>query len=229
MRGYYPTQPAPDGDYRGATLGQDALALITALGAQQAIVIGHDWGALAAYAAVAQAPDRVSRLVVVAIPHPAAITPDAVLGKAHHFLTLPLPGAARAYAADDIAGVDRTYASWSPGWRPTPAQREATKACFRPLGATEAILGYYRSFARERFAPLFGGPAPVAVPAIALPSLVIYGREDGAVEQRFFDAGRAYFTGPCTTVALDGVGHFPQAEDPAHFNAAVLDFLASRP
>jgi pimeloyl-ACP methyl ester carboxylesterase len=42
---------APDGSYRALATGQDVLALIEALGAEQADLIGHDFGARAAYAA----------------------------------------------------------------------------------------------------------------------------------------------------------------------------------
>jgi pimeloyl-ACP methyl ester carboxylesterase len=45
-RGYQPTEiPTRDTDAR--TMGEDVLALIDALGAKKAIVIGHDWGAAA--------------------------------------------------------------------------------------------------------------------------------------------------------------------------------------
>ena len=40
MRGYGPTEVPADGRYQTAVLGQDALALIEALGEQQAVVIG---------------------------------------------------------------------------------------------------------------------------------------------------------------------------------------------
>ena len=59
MRGYPPSGPAPDGDYRVITLGRDALALIEVLGAQRAVLVGHDWGAAATYIAAALAPERV--------------------------------------------------------------------------------------------------------------------------------------------------------------------------
>src|ERR1700731_5165019 len=62
MRGYSPTEPAPDGRYDSAALSEDALALIAALGYKDAIIFGHDWGAVAAYGAAAVAPDRVSEL-----------------------------------------------------------------------------------------------------------------------------------------------------------------------
>jgi pimeloyl-ACP methyl ester carboxylesterase len=113
-RGYYPSEVAVDGDDSAATLGRDALALIGALGAKQAVLIGHDWGALAAYAAATLAPERVSKLVVVAIPHPKAITQDAIFGRANHFMTLPLPGAARSFAANNTAAWTKSSINGRP-------------------------------------------------------------------------------------------------------------------
>src|SRR6202165_5249528 len=69
MRGYSPSEPASDGRYDSAALSEDALALIDALGYKDAIVFGHDWGAVAAYGAAAAAPDRVSKLVTAAVPY----------------------------------------------------------------------------------------------------------------------------------------------------------------
>ncbi|HEY8086236.1 MAG TPA: alpha/beta fold hydrolase, partial [Polyangiaceae bacterium] len=72
-RGYAPSAIPADGAYDTETLGRDVLALIDAFGENRAIVVGHDWGASAAYAAATLAPDRVSLLVTVAIPHPASL------------------------------------------------------------------------------------------------------------------------------------------------------------
>ena len=63
MRGYQPSGLAQDGDCRIITLGRDALALIEALGAQRAFLVGHDWGAAATYTAAALAPERIERMV----------------------------------------------------------------------------------------------------------------------------------------------------------------------
>src|ERR1700680_5233525 len=50
MRGYSPTA-VPDRDADQETLARDALALIAALGASEAVIIGHDLGGGAAYGA----------------------------------------------------------------------------------------------------------------------------------------------------------------------------------
>jgi pimeloyl-ACP methyl ester carboxylesterase len=219
MRGYYPTSRPDDGDYSTTALGRDALALIAALGRQQAVLVGHDWGAAAAYAAVQQGPEHVSKLVAIAIPHPRAIPSDALL-KANHFLYYPLPGAARAFAAGDIGGVDRIVKRWSPAWHPGTDELAAMKAPFRAPGGPEAILGYYRSFLGTA---LFRTTPPVG--SIAAPTLMIYGDADGALDPAPFPASARYFTGGFKAVAFEGAGHFPQRERPDRFVATVQAFL----
>lgn len=72
MRGYAPTSIPADGQYHVATLARDATALHEALGGDgDAVIIGHDWGALATYGAAAYAPERWRRAVTAAVP-PAA-------------------------------------------------------------------------------------------------------------------------------------------------------------
>src|ERR1700755_1916598 len=50
LRGYHPSA-IPDRDPDQETLARDPLALIEALGARDAVVIGHDFGATSAYGA----------------------------------------------------------------------------------------------------------------------------------------------------------------------------------
>src|SRR6516164_1935958 len=77
MRGYAPTAVPADGAYQLGALVADAVALHEVLGGDgNAVLIGHDWGAEAAYGAAAHAPGRWRRLVTLAVP-PAAL--DRVL------------------------------------------------------------------------------------------------------------------------------------------------------
>ncbi len=45
------------------------MALIEALGSDDAVIFGHDWGAVAAYGAAIAAPERVRKLVTAAVPY----------------------------------------------------------------------------------------------------------------------------------------------------------------
>src|ERR1700743_3421430 len=93
MRGYHPTE-IPDRDADQETLARDALALVDALGASEAAVIGHDWGASGAYVASALGRERVKKLFFLAIPHPATLRPTLKkLWGVRHFAMYKLPGA----------------------------------------------------------------------------------------------------------------------------------------
>jgi pimeloyl-ACP methyl ester carboxylesterase len=225
MRGYYPTEAPKDDEYGAATLGQDALALMSALGAEQATLVGHDWGAVAALAATTLAPTRVTKLVTVAIPHPQATTPDAIF-KASHFVTYPLPGAGARFGADDVAGLDALLHKWSPTWQPTAAERDAAKYAFRRPGGSTAIFGYYRCLARDGVRKSQKDPRALTLGTFATPTLMIYGAADGAVDSKHFEASRRFFAGAFETVGIPNAGHFPQQENPEPFNRAVTAFVS---
>src|ERR1700690_2154021 len=68
-RGYAPTSLPADGVYQTGALIADANALHAALEAgSDAVLIGHDWGAVTAYGAAAHQPERWRRVVTLAIP-----------------------------------------------------------------------------------------------------------------------------------------------------------------
>ena len=105
LRGYAPTQIPPDGRYQIGAVARDAEALHEAFGGgEDAVIIGHDWGALATYGAVAHQPERWRRAVTAAVPPTSAIGmslfgyPQLHCQLVHVLLPLPLRrdgGAAR--------------------------------------------------------------------------------------------------------------------------------------
>src|SRR5687768_5029579 len=50
-----------------SALGQDVLDFADALGLDRFVVVGHDWGARAAYIASALAPERVSHCIAMSV------------------------------------------------------------------------------------------------------------------------------------------------------------------
>ena len=144
-RGYAPTA-IPERDTDVERMGRDVLALVTALGAERARLVGHDWGAEAVYAAASLDPTRVERLVTVAIPHRASlrVTPSA-LWAIRHFLTLQLPGAESRFGADDYAMVDALYRRWSPAWTPGPEELEQSRNKYPICPQTDLFFSLYPS------------------------------------------------------------------------------------
>lgn len=220
LRGYAPSEvPARDPDAR--TLGEDVVALVDALGANHVTLIGHDWGAEAAHAAVAIAPHRFAQLVTIAIPHRARVRLTPRLAWAvRHFLTLAMPGAEARFAADDYAGVEVLWRRWSPTWRYTAAELDAAKNQLAAPGALHAALGYYRA-ARIKTPEFLRAPVEV-------PTLAIAGADDPGVQPAVFEAARAQFRAGYQVATIPG-GHFCHRESPAACVAAIAKFLAARP
>ncbi|MDL2410679.1 alpha/beta hydrolase [Rhizobium calliandrae] len=69
MRGYGKTQaPAHPDQYTVFHAVGDLVALLDALGEQQAVLVGHDWGATIAWQAALMRPDRFRAVVALSVP-----------------------------------------------------------------------------------------------------------------------------------------------------------------
>lgn len=221
MRGYAPTTRPTGDDFGAETLGRDVLALMDALGAASAAVVGHDWGAMAAYAAASLAPARVAGLATLAIPHPATLRPSPKkLWGVRHFFALRLPGATRRFAANDFAEVRTLFERWSPGFDWTDDELDAVRNAFSAPGSLDAALGYYRclSLITPRFLRS----------KLPMPALVLGGLTDGVAETADFEASRRMFTGRCDVQMLPG-GHFLHREHPAAVERALRGWLPTVP
>jgi pimeloyl-ACP methyl ester carboxylesterase len=214
-RGYAPSAIPQDGRYDLATLADDLAGLVRALGdGAPAILVGHDWGAGAAYAAAATHPELVRLLVTVALPHPGAVRPTPrVLYGARHFVTLRLPGAARRIRQGGLAHIDELVQRWSPGWSVPPGETDAVKRALSPPGALEAALGYY---AAMRVRPPAAQRRPIATKAVAFAAL-----DDGILTIADYERARRRFSGPYEIVPMAG-GHFLHRQHPEAFLAQLL-------
>ncbi|MBX3160220.1 MAG: alpha/beta hydrolase [Deltaproteobacteria bacterium] len=219
-RGYHPTSVPGDGAYDTDTLGRDALALIDALGGgQPAIVIGHDFGAGAAYAAAALAPEKVRLLVTVAIPHPRSVKPTPkMLWTLRHFATLRTKRAPAKLRRDDFAMVDALVARWSPAWKVPPGETDRVKEAFREPGCVEAALSYYRAIG-VRLPP--SNKLPITVPSVA------FAGEHDMIAPRAYEKARHIFTSSYEVVQVPG-GHFMHREHPDVFNAELVRVLGDK-
>jgi pimeloyl-ACP methyl ester carboxylesterase len=216
MRGYAPTAiPPRDPDFE--TLARDALALIAALGESSAVIVGHDWGAAAAYGAAALEPARVGKLVAIGIPHPATLQPSPInLWRARHFVLYKLPGAARRFAARDFAALPAICKRWSPLWSPSADELAPVRAAFSDPASLDAALGYYRAL---RFRPPPFLRTPITVPTVAFAGL-----DDPSVSPADYAAARRMFQADYAVEEIRG-GHFMHREHPDDFAAKLLAHL----
>lgn len=216
MRGYHPSA-VPDRDPDQETLARDPLALIEALGASDAVVIGHDWGASAAYGAAALGPDRVTKLFTIGIPHPAAVKPSPKkLWGVRHFAAYKLPGAPNRFARNDFAALPAIYRRWSPTWNPEPSEFDAVRASFSNPASLNAAFGYYRTL------------SPVASTSlktrITVPTVVFAGLDDPIVTPADYRGAARMFESDYVVEEVRG-GHFMHREHPDEFADRLLSYL----
>ena len=147
-RGYYPTGIPENKSYSPVDLGNDLLGFIDHFSDGPAIVIGHDWGAMAAYTAANIAPEKIRKMITVAIPHPRALKPSlSGMWAARHFITFQFRGLTkRKFRRNNLEYVDEIYRRWSPTWDFPASETEQMKEALAQPGVLEAVLGYYWSF-----------------------------------------------------------------------------------
>jgi pimeloyl-ACP methyl ester carboxylesterase len=225
LRGYAPTAIPPDRDYSVLALGRDVIALIEHLGVQTAAVVGHDWGAAAAYAAAALRPDRVQRIVAASVPHLRRflLRPTrAQLRASHYLFKFQWPGWERRLRANDFSWLEGLVRSWSPGWTPPETYLAAIKTAFAEPARLSAALGYYRALRRllwdrESWRYLL---RPIYVP-----TQVIYGERDGCILPEMYRDMSHLFADDYELIGLPDCGHFVHLEAPALCAERVIAFL----
>jgi pimeloyl-ACP methyl ester carboxylesterase len=220
LRGYHPDTIVPGRPYDFETIGRDGLALLDAIGAQQAVFVGHDWGALMSFVVATLAPERVRALVTIAIPHPSLLPRSASsLYRARHFLALKLPWAEASTRRGDFAYLERLYTRWAPNWSGA-AREESLAQVKRALSEPAALKGaidYYRAL------PLGGSKLLEHPPAV--PNLAVGGTAD-LVPAELYRASAELFPAPSRALIVEGAGHWPHREDEAAVVPEIVRFVS---
>lgn len=229
MRGYAPTEVPKDGRYQTAVLSSDVLALIGALGAEKASLVGHDWGARAVYGAAVLGPERITRLATIASSHPAAGEPKSFhfLRGSWHAYYFQLPFAEATVVHNDYAFIEDWWRDASPEWDIPAEVLDRVKETFRKPGVVEASLGYYRqSFnpANQDLA-LKDVQERVSTSPVSVPTLALHGTRDRPRRLEAFQSMDRYFTGGLEKVIIEGTGHFMHLEKPREVNSKIAEFM----
>jgi pimeloyl-ACP methyl ester carboxylesterase len=192
----------------GAVLG-----LMDALGLRQAAVLGHSMGGMVAQAMAALAPDRLQALVL-------ACTSPA-FGKGD--------GAWQAkFVADRLAPLD------AGGGMPALAAR-LVPAMVSPSADTEGVALAQAVMAavpeatyRTVLAAIVSFDRRADLPAIAVPTLCLAGELDATAPPKVL-RGMAERIPGAEFAQIAAAGHIANVEQPAAFEAVLIDFLHRHP
>ena len=234
LRGYAPTGLAPDGNYQTASVALDILGLADAFaGDGDAVLIGHDWGAISSYTAVGHRPDRFSKFVALAVPHASGLLPifftPKQLQRSFYVFFFQTPLAPMVVPANDFEFIDYLWSYWSPGHPPSAEYMRALKDTLGSPGSTEAAIDYYR----YTLGTLPPDPALAAISGagdgpIQVQNLYLHGIDCGCmgVESANEELLRPNFPAGLELHLIPDAGHFLHRDQPEQVNRLILDFLA---
>jgi pimeloyl-ACP methyl ester carboxylesterase len=220
LRGFGDSDRPEDVDAYGlqAVIG-DLGEILDVLEIERAHVVGHDWGAAVAWVMAALLPQRVHRLAVLSVGHPAEFRSAGVRQRemSWYMLLFQFEGVAEeALQRDDwrllrelLRGdgdIDRYIADLS-----------------RP-GALTAGLNWYRANIPPE--ALFSG-SPVTLPPVACPTLGIWSSGDHYLSEDLMVGSEKHVQGPWRYARIEGCSHWIPLDAPGELNALLVEFLTS--
>jgi pimeloyl-ACP methyl ester carboxylesterase len=236
-------------------LTADLVGLLDDVGAERAVWVGHDWGAIVVWNAGLLHPDRVAAVAALSVPplprpkRPPTQAWRTMFGENFFYmLYFQEPGVADKQLDADPA---RTMRRMMGGLRTSGDQATAMgMVAPGPEGfvdrlpepdalpewiSQEELDHYIGEFSRTGFT---GGlnwyrnfdrnweTTPQLVGAmISVPSLLIAGTADPVLVFTRRDRASEVISGPYREVMIDGAGHWLQQERPDEVNATLLDYL----
>jgi len=181
QRGYnLSDKPRGISAYRLDELAADVLGLVNAAGVDNCYLAGHDWGAAVAWWVALRYPERVHKLAILNVPHPAVMrktifTSLSQIRRSWYIFAFQAPYLAEAILRNDDWGqlVKMATHTAKPGSF-TPYDIELYKQAWWRKGAFTSMLNWYR--AALQMPPDMSGDMHIRVP-----TLILWGANDAAL------------------------------------------------
>jgi pimeloyl-ACP methyl ester carboxylesterase len=141
QRGYSPgARPKGVKPYRADNQIADVIALADAMGFERFHLVGHDWGAVIAWATAIFHPERLESLTTMSIPHPDTLKAMVVDQTPLYIRIFSLPWLPEAtLLVNGLAGYKNTWSEQS------DEEIEEYLRVFSEPGAATAALNWYRA------------------------------------------------------------------------------------
>lgn len=203
LRGYGDS-PKPKGvdAYQASEVVADIAELLQSFNDEPAVVVGHDWGAIMAWYLAMTRPELVRKLVILNVPHPAAIARELKRStkqklKLTYQLFFRLPVLPELFLRAFGLLFFREYAKQ---WALTP------------------MLNYYRAVPKSR------GMLRKTLRRIDVPVMIIWGEREPVFNASAIEDLGAWVT-DVRIERIAGAGHFVQNDQREKVNALLLDFI----
>ncbi len=255
QRGYgRSSRPDAIDAYNMVNLTDDVVALIEHYGEDQAVLVGHDWGAPVVWNVAQRFPDRVRAVAALSVPHTARSPHRPTEAMKHiygdnffYVLYFQEPGKADAELMRDVRYAQRAFIWTTCGDAPDGAYRMQDKhgtllgMCGEPPEVMPAWLTpndldvYVVAFEESTFTGGLNWYRNIdrnwelseawADRLIEQPVLFIGGGRDPVLRFTKLDGLAELVPGLRGSHVLPGVGHWTQQESPGQVNRLLLEFV----
>jgi pimeloyl-ACP methyl ester carboxylesterase len=239
LRGYGRSSAPADVDaYDVISLCGDLCGLLDAIDEQDAIFVGHDWGASLVWQLAVLHPARVRAVAGLSVPFVARAPAPPLpimrrrLGEDFYIVWFQEPGVADAALARDVRRTLTASLPWSAQWAeedPAPPRRppwlseeelDVYVEAFERTGFTGG-LNWYRNIDRN-----WELTAALAERRVEQPALFLTGELDPVRRFMPSEAMRGWVSDLRREIVVPGTGHWVQQEAAEAVNDALLRFLA---
>lgn len=226
QRGYnLSDKPKGTAAYRLDELANDVVGLIDAAGADKCYLAGHDWGAAVAWWVALRHPERLHKLAILNVPHPAVMMHTltsnlAQLRRSWYLFFFQIPFLPEAILRNnDCEPMVRMLMTGSkPGSYNHEDLDKYHQAWWRK-GAITSMLNWYRAVIQ--MPPNMSGDVRIRVP-----TLMLWGAQDGALGREMAqpsldlcDEGKLVF--------FESSSHWVQHDASEAVNRHLVDFFTS--
>jgi len=207
-------------------LVMDVIGLIDALEYDKVNLVGHDWGAAVAWTAAIQHPERLQRLGILNVPHPAVMRRFLQrdleqLSRSWYIFFFQLPWLPEAgMRANDWRGPERALRNSGKIDTFTDEDMEKYKEAWSQPGAMTAMINWYRAAVRY----------PMSIPndmRVSVPTLMMWGMKDFALSHRMARPSMDYCE-EGNLILFPDATHWVQLDAAEEVNHYVIDFLLDK-
>ena len=223
LRGYnLSSRPEGVEAYSSTRLAADIRGLIRELGAESALLVGHDWGGTVAWATAINHPEVVDRLAILNAAHPRRLNEGLKhpnqLRKLWYFFFFQPPGLPeRTVRARNWRFFRRYQRDARPPY--TPQETERYVESWSQPGAAAAIINYYRAAVKE------SKQVQAQLRPIAAPTLVIWGERDRYLGPKLAEPDRDDVPN-LRVERLPEASHWVHHDEPERVTRLLTDFFA---
>ena len=226
LRGYnLSDKPEGVAAYQLSVLVEDVQSLIQSLDAGPITLVAHDWGGVIAWALALRYPELINQLVILNAPHPALfareLANNPVQRKASAYIPMLCAPQSEAFLAkNNFKWLQALFDGCHKPSEVTSEDRRAYLEAWAQPGTLTGMVNYYRS---ETL-----GPKKVQsgkkVPAIKVPTLVIWGEKDIYLTTGLLDGLEAYV--PSLKIKrIPDATHWVLQDAPDKVNRYIREFI----